>query len=181
MRKRERTRNCWRAKARNEASRRERGKTVGLVTQCVLLLLYGGLLHHQNIKCPVGKRACAWVHPHFTFTADCRINWATFPRFLAPENVLVRPSRILFCSLSSRLPPPHSKRGHWLSLAASLFRPAVKFILFLISYSEFCSLHRNLYISSSESLFSALTEARSLSDNHHLKIYYLKNTSKKYN
>ena len=78
-------------------------------------------------------------------------------------------------------PPPHSKRGHWLSLAASLFRPAVKFILFLISYSEFCSLHRNLYISSSESLFSALTEARSLSDNHHLKIYYLKNTSKKYN
>lgn len=163
---------------RNEASRRERGKTVGLVTQCVLLLLYGGLLHHQNIKCPVGKRACAWVHPHFTFTADCRINWATFPRFLAPENVLVRPSRILFCSLLPSL-PPHSKRGHWLSLAASLFRPAVKFILFLISYSEFCSLHRNLYISSSESLFSALTEARSLSGNHHLKIYHLKNTSKK--
>lgn len=108
-RKRERTRNCWRAKARRvekrSVSRRERGKTVGLVTQCVLLLLYGGLLHHQNIKCPVGKRACAWIHPHFTFTADCRINWATFPRFLAPENVLVRPSRILFCSLFSRRPP----------------------------------------------------------------------------
>lgn len=62
-------------------------KTVGLVTRCVLLLLYGGLLRHQNIKCP-GKRACAWVHPHFTFTADCRLNRATFPRFLAPENAL---------------------------------------------------------------------------------------------
>lgn len=70
------------------------------MTRCVLLLLYGGLLHHQNIKCPVGKRACAWVHPHFTFTTDCRLNWATFPRFLAPENVRVRPSRIL-----SRFPP----------------------------------------------------------------------------
>lgn len=95
-RKRETVGGRKREEPRNEASRKEeRGKTVGLVTRCVLLLLYGGLLHHQNIKRPVGKRACAWVHPHFTFTADCRLNWATFPRFLAPENVLVRPSRIL--------------------------------------------------------------------------------------
>lgn len=79
---------------RSKVQRRERGKTVGLVTRCVLLLLYGGLLHHQNIKCPVGKRACAWVHPHFTFTADCRLNRATFPDFLL--HVLVRPSRISF-------------------------------------------------------------------------------------
>lgn len=100
---------------RSEASRRERGKTVGLVTRCVLLLLYGGLLHHQNIKCPVGKRACAWVHPHFTFTADCRINWATFPRFLAPENVLVRPSRILSWAPSSPPPSPPWTRSLALS------------------------------------------------------------------
>lgn len=115
------------------------------MTRCVLLLLYGGLLHHQNIKCPVGKRACAWVHPHFTFTADCRLNRATFPRFLAPENVPVRPSRILSRS-PSRSPLPHQplppsaplrsvdpKRGHWLSPVASLFRPAAKFTPFLIS------------------------------------------------
>lgn len=86
-------------------------------------------MHHQNIKCPVGKRACAWVHPHFTFTADCRLNWATFPRFLAPENVLVRPSRIF----SRSRHPVTPKRGHWLSPVASLFRPAAKFTPFLIS------------------------------------------------
>lgn len=81
---------------------------VGLVTRCVLLLLYGGLLHHQNIKCPVEKRACAWVHPHFTFTADCRLNRATFPRFLAPENVpRTAISNPLFLSLQMRsLIPP---------------------------------------------------------------------------
>lgn len=110
------------------------------MTRCVLLLLYGGLLHHQNIKCPVGKRACAWVHPHFTFTADCRLNWATFPRFLAPENVLVRPSRIL-----SHSPLPVApKRGHWslslfLSPVAPLFRPAKKFTPFLISQILFAT------------------------------------------
>lgn len=136
---------------RSEASRRERGKTVGLVTRCVLLLLYGGLLHHQNIKCPVGKRACAWVHPHFTFTADCRINWATFPRFLAPENVLVRPSRILSCSPSSPVP---SKRGHWLSPVASLFRPAAKFMPFF-NIANFVH-YITTYISSSESSFPTL-------------------------
>lgn len=96
-----------------EVKRRERGETVGLVTRCVLLLLYGGLLHHQNIKCPAGKRAYAWVHPHFTFTANCQLNRATFPRFLAPENVLIRPSRILFLSLAP------SKRGHRLPPIAS--------------------------------------------------------------
>lgn len=107
---------------------RERGKTVGLVTRCVLLLLYGGLLHHQNIKCPVGKRACAWVHPHFTFTADCRLNRATFPRFLAPENVLVRLSHILSLSLSVSIPlSPNAVNGSLLcyflffSLSSRLF------------------------------------------------------------
>jgi len=113
-------------KRRREVKRRERGKTVGLVTRCVLLLLYGGLLHHQNIKCPVGKRACAWVHPHFTFTADCRLNQATFPRFLAPENVLVRLSRIFPLSrpLSVCLVCSFSKCGQWLPTAATLFLPS---------------------------------------------------------
>lgn len=50
-----------------------------------------------------GKRACAWVHPHFTFTADCRLNRATFSRFLAPENVPVRPH--LRFSLAPPTPP----------------------------------------------------------------------------
>jgi hypothetical protein len=115
-----------RDKWRSEVKRRERGKTVGLVTRCVLLLLYGGLLHHQNIKCPVGKRACAWVHPHFTFTADCRLNQATFPRFLAPENVLVRLSRIFPLSrpLSVCLVCSFSKCGQWLPTAATLFLPS---------------------------------------------------------
>lgn len=119
-RKREGTRNSRQAGARGiekrSALRRERGKTVGLVTRCVLLLLYDGLLHHQNIKCLVGKRACAWVHPHFTFTADCRLNWATFSRFLAPENVLVRPSRILTRPRS----PLNAVTGSLLSLLFSI-------------------------------------------------------------
>lgn len=107
--------------------RRERSETVGLVTRCVLLLLYGGLLHHQNIKCPAGKRAYAWVHPHFTFTANCRLNRATFPRFLAPENVLIRPSRILFLSL---LLLPNAVTGSLLSL---LFHLPARLTPFLIS------------------------------------------------
>lgn len=36
----------------------------------------------KHKMCPVGKRAHAWVHPHFTFTADCRLNRPTFPDFL---------------------------------------------------------------------------------------------------
>lgn len=116
------------------------------MTRCVLLLLYGGLLHHQNIKCPVGKRACAWVHPHFTFTADCRLNWATFPRFLAPENVLVRPSRILSRSLS---PPVALKRGHCREVHALLnIANFVRNLLIFFGkeFSGFKSLKRNFFI-----------------------------------
>lgn len=36
----------------------------------------------KHKMCPAGKRAHAWVHPHFTFTADCRLNRPTFPDFL---------------------------------------------------------------------------------------------------
>lgn len=90
---------------------RKQDRTVGLVTRCVLLLLYGGLLHHQNIKCPAGKRAHAWVHPHYTFNADCWLNRATFSRFLAPENILDRPSPIPSHSLFlSFFPMPRSIR-----------------------------------------------------------------------
>lgn len=36
----------------------------------------------KHKMCPAGKRAHAWVHPHFAFTADCRLNRPTFPDFL---------------------------------------------------------------------------------------------------
>lgn len=106
---------------------------VGLVTRCVLLLLYGSLLHHQNIKCPVGKRACAWVHPHFTFTADCRLNRATFPRFLAPENV---PRT----TISNPL-PPNAVTG---TLLPFLLHLPAKFTPFVIPWILFDHIVTNL-------------------------------------
>lgn len=36
----------------------------------------------KHKMCPTEKRAHAWVHPHFTFTAGCRLNRPTFPDFL---------------------------------------------------------------------------------------------------
>lgn len=131
---REREREITRER-REERVSGERGETVGLVTRCVLLLLYGGLLHHQNIKCPAGKRAYAWVHPHFTFTADCRLNRATFPRFLAPENALIRSSRILSPSLSFFLRTPARARAFAItgSLLSLLFHLPARLTPFLIS------------------------------------------------
>lgn len=68
-----------------------------------------------------GKRACAWVHPHFTFTADCRLK----PGNISPISCSGERSRFGPISDSLSLIPPLaslSKRGHWLSPGPSLSR-----------------------------------------------------------
>lgn len=75
-----------------------RDRKSGLVTRCVLLLLYAGLLRHQNVKC--AREACTRVGtPPLHFYRWLPVKPADISRFLAPNSVPVRLYRSPFSFL----------------------------------------------------------------------------------
>ena len=91
----------------------------------------------KHKMCPAEKRAHAWVHPHFTFTAGCRLNRPTFPDFLIQTTF-----RLVFFSVLLHL--FHLVTFRWFHHFPYLFAFLTLYPCFLNIYNFFLQLQASL-------------------------------------